>query len=79
MKDLKKVVADDVGTPTSDRRGMIKLVMATAVGAVAGAGDLLGAEYHAAASDGVDPVVQGVTTSPPMHWADRHRVFGLDS
>jgi len=54
---LKRAVADDAGLPTSDRRGMIKLMAATAVGAATGAA-LLGAE-PAAAVDGVDPVLLG--------------------
>jgi hypothetical protein len=59
IRELKKAVGD-VGSPTSDRRGMIKLVAATAVGAVTGAA-LLGTD-SVAASDGM-PVVQGVANT----------------
>jgi hypothetical protein len=60
LENLKTMVADDAQAtaPTSDRRGMIKLVAATAVGAVTGAA-LLGA-HPAAAADG-DPVMQGTS------------------
>ena len=63
ISELKKVVADDAGPPTSDRRGMIKLVAATAVGAVTGAA-LLGAE-PAAALDG-QPVLLGVANTSTL-------------
>ena len=57
LNSLKSLVADETApsVPTSDRRGMIKLVAATAVGAVTGAA-LLGA-HPAAASDGAAMMV----------------------
>ena len=69
LSNLKALVANDAepGAPTSDRRGMIKLVAASAVGAVTGAA-LLGAQ-PAAAADG-DPVIQGEINE--SHLAD-HR------
>lgn len=53
LKSLKTLVAGETQTapPTSDRRGMIKLVAASAVGAVTGAA-LLGAQPAAAADGG---------------------------
>ena len=60
LNNLKTLVADDSApsAPTSDRRGVIKLFAATAVGAVTGAA-LLGSQ-SAAAFDG-QPVMQGDT------------------
>jgi hypothetical protein len=56
LSELKKAVAAEASPQTSDRRGMIKLVAATAVGAVTGAA-MLGAE-PAAATD-LLPILQG--------------------
>ncbi len=58
LSSLKRAVASDkdTGPVTSDRRGMVKLLAASAVGAVTGAA-LLGAQ-PAAAADG-QPVNQG--------------------
>ena len=58
LKSLKTLVAGETQTapPTSDRRGMIKLVAASAVGAVTGAA-LLGA--HPAAALDTDPILVG--------------------
>src|SRR4249919_2038157 len=61
ISELKKVVADDAGPPTSDRRGMIKLVAVTAVGAATGAA-MLGAQ-PAAAADGGNVVLGAANTS----------------
>ena len=58
INTLKALVADEkeASQPTSGRRGMIKLVAATAVGAVTGAAFLN--SHPAAAADG-DPIMQG--------------------
>ena len=60
LLELKRAVATDAeaAPATSDRRGMIKLVAATAVGAVAGAG--IFNTQPAAVADG-GPVLLGVT------------------
>jgi hypothetical protein len=66
IASLKEAVADDVGPPTSDRRGMMKMLAASAVGAITGA-VVLGAEpaaalplpVDAAAADG-DAVAAGM-------------------
>jgi hypothetical protein len=62
INELKQAVAAENSSPTSDRRGMIKLVAATAVGAVTGAA-LLGAEPAAAATDGQSAVLGVDNTS----------------
>src|SRR4051812_1881521 len=59
ISELKKAVGDH-GSPTSDRRGVIKLIAASAVGAVTG-GALLGTD-GVAATDGM-PVVQGMANT----------------
>ena len=60
--NLKELVAVDTdgapSAPLSDRRGMVKLMAATAMGAVTGAA-LLGAQ-PVAAVDGTSPVIQGI-------------------
>ncbi len=68
INSLKTLVADEkeANQPTSGRRGMIKLVAATAVGAVTGAAFLN--SQPAAAADGY-PVMQGnfnESTSPTL-------------
>ncbi len=74
LNSLKALVApkEDSGPVTSDRRGMMKLMAATAVGAVTGAA-LLSAQ-PAAAADG-DPVMLGEfneSESPTHLQFDRH-------
>ena len=63
ISTLKALLADDAeaSPPTSDRRGMMKLMAVSAVGAVTGAA-LLGAQ-PAAALDG-NPVIQGQLNEP---------------
>src|SRR6185295_3592681 len=63
ISSLKSLLAKDgeATPPTSDRRGMVKLMAVSAVGAVTGAA-LLGAQ-PAAAMDG-DPVIQGDLNEP---------------
>src|SRR6185295_3158291 len=63
ISSLKELLTKDgeASPPTSDRRGMMKLMAVSAVGAVTGAA-LLGAQPAAAAN--LDPVIQGDLNEP---------------